>query len=381
MIKLFQKGCLFGALLLFSHCEERSMSKVSPITQLNLLDSLELEMPLEFLSLTKWTSYSFKEGVHLVEYGLFRNEGLVIHRIDFEQQKYLRPIKIPTEGPDGFNSSNASIFFQDENSIFLFPTGSKRFYKYDTLGQKKMEFEYNSEDNGRFFTTGYYTTAIEQENTFVISTINDTRYDDPNYYKKVFPVSQLDLTSGEFIKKIPYPANLSDQIFPSNLVGATVSNFQSGEVLINYCFSDSLFTYNFRENSIESIYCGLEGWDQPKSLQVHPDRFESLEYQAKELNYQNVFFHEGKIYRLVSHLKDDDYRELSISEILKKNLRELTLIQLDPEEDIINYYKMPLTKYFLFDENKLYVGGISVREEGEESYRTFYIYSLDTPIP
>lgn len=374
---LFEKGYLFGALLFFVACTERSIISDGSFSKIELLDSIEIKMPLEYLSLTKWTSYNFQDQNYLVEYGVYRNDGLIIHRIDFERQEYLSPIKIPREGPNGFNSNDASIYFEDVNSIFVFPVGSREFYKYDSLGNRISQFNYDTNDNTRFFNTGYYTTAIKTENKLVIPTINDTRFDDAAYFRKVFPVSQIDLSTGKFVGSIGYPNTLNGEIFPSNQVGANIAMYQSNKVLINYCFSDSLYLYDLENGRMVSKYCGLKGWKQPQPLKAQPDRLESLTYQAVELNYQDVFVHSGRIYRLVSHVKDDSYRGLSFIEILERDLRGLTLIELDVKTDEIKYFTVPYTKYFLFDKSKLYVGGVSMREEIGDSYRTFYVYSLE----
>ena len=65
-------------------------------------------------------------------------------------------------------------------------------------------------------------------------------------------------------------------------------------------------------------------------------------------------------------------------EILANNLKSVGLLALDLKTREIKIYEMPIAKYFAFIGNKLYVGGVSVREdEDDDTFRRFYIYDLN----
>lgn len=129
---------------------------------------------------------------------------------------------------------------------------------------------------------------------------------------------------------------------------------------------------------MESIYCGSDFFGKHKPYKKKPERIEKIFYLAKEVMYENAFFHQGKIYRLVSHLKDQSFYDYPAMDIFEQNLRSQSLIALDLETQKLKFYKMPLTKYFVFDKNHLYVGSISSREDSlQTTYRKFYKYELN----
>ena len=40
-------------------------------------------------------------------------------------------------------------------------------------------------------------------------------------------------------------------------------------------------------------------------------------------------------------------------------------------------YKIPSAKYFIFDEDYLYLGSVSIREDGDKTLTKFYKYKLE----
>jgi len=373
-----KRGLFLLAPFLLFNCSGKSDKGDFKYSNLIRLDSIELKMPEKYLSFTKWNTHKFGSRNFLVEYGIFKNGNLLIHRADFSNKKYLPEIQIPREGPNGFNSSDASVFFSDPNSIVVFPAARDRFFIYDTLGMKKSEFRYQSAIQTRYFSSGFFSNGVKINGNLLIPTINDTRFDAPNYFEKVKPVSIYGMDKEGFLGFVDYPKYTYGKVFPSNLTGASISGFKDNEILINYSFSDSLYVFNHQDYSIRSIFCGLSGRIHPKGKNRIFDRFENLEYQAKEVNYESVFYHGDKIYRIVSHLIEDSFRSLSLGEIFENDLRIVTLIELDSKTEEIKYYRMPWAKYFVFESEKLYVGGVSVREEDQDTFRSFYIYDLNS---
>ena len=378
VFQLVNRGCYFSTLIfsLFSCFIERPEEEFF-YSKLTKLDSLEVILPLDYLQVTSWTTYSFKGKELLVEYGLNRDGNLVIHQIDFENKTYLDPIQIDREGPNGFNSSDISIFFKSKDSIYVFPTGKDSFFLYDSQATKKNEYEYNSMNNSNFYKNGWYSSLGFLERLLVLPTVDHTRYDDADFFGKVYPIQLYHLESSSFVDQIEFPEFVRGKYLPSNFSGAMIDQVDNDRVLINYNFSDSIYIYNFKENLMDNYYCGSDNFGSPRLLDFLPDRTQSLEYNTKEVNYETSFHHRGKVYRVVSHLKHKQYREYSPFEIIQNNLRVVSLVELDLVTSKLKYYKMPIAKYFLFQKNQLFVGGVSAREENGDIYRKFYKYALE----
>lgn len=359
-------------------CSSKKNSEDFNYSELELIDSIEVQIPLEFVPITKWQTFSDFSQTLLIDYGIDRNGDLLILRLDFEKEKYLKPIHILREGPDGFNGPDVFISYQSIDSIYVFPATSDRFYLYNSLGKKINEYRYNSSESTRFFMNGFYSDIFYSNGSMILPTINNTRYDDLDYFEKVIPLQKYDLSQRKFTDSIAYPKTTAGKFLPSNLTGGQVSKFDSETVLINYPFSDSLYLYNYKDKSIETFYCGLKTGTKSKFLDHVPDREESREYVVKEKNYEFSKIHNGKIYRLVSHLKNENDRELAPIDIIRNNLRGVTMIEYNVDNKSINYYEMPIVRNFVFRENHLIVGGVSIREdENQDTFRKFYVYQLD----
>lgn len=360
----------------FYSCSSRHSDEID-FSELELLDSLDIMMPLDFLQMSKWQTYSENGKTYLIEYGLNRNGDLLIFKLDFNKGKYLEPLEIPNQGPDGFNSFDVFISYQGTDSIYVFPASKEEFILYDSFGKKRKVYPYNGEERLRFFTSGVYSDISKSKEGLLLPTINDTRYDDPKYFEKVIPATFYDFEKQKFDFGIPYPDYLHGKYFPSNLTAAQVTYLKDDLSIINYSFSDSLYLYNTNDNSISSIYCGIPNERGLNYLNSVPDRAKSLNYITKVKNYEFSKYYNRRIFRLVSHVSDKRDRELSILEIITKNARGVTLIELDPDTKRIKYYKMPIARYFVFQGDKLFVGGVSMREdENQDVFKKFYIYSL-----
>jgi hypothetical protein len=213
--------------------------------------------------------------------------------------------------------------------------------------------------------------------TMILTTVNNTRYDDPDYFTKVNPIQSFDLGSQSFEDKIGYPDYIKGKFLPVDLTLPMFAPMNDKNFLLNYSFSDSIYIYNLQNKGITSMYCGADYFGQPKFLDAVPNREENLAYKIMEVDYELAFYHNSKIYRIVNHVSSGDYNNLTPMEIMLQNRRKVSLIELDPETGIMKYYEMPIAKYFVFQDNYLFVGGISVREEGDETYRRFYRYTLE----
>jgi hypothetical protein len=340
-------------------------------------DSLEIVMPEEFLQHTNWTTFRKDERTVLVEYGLNGVSDLVIHQVDFNDELYSNTIIIPREGPDGYNSSEASVYIKNEDSVYVFPAARGSFFLYNSEGKRVNEYQYNSSRFERYYKNGYYSSMIPLGKEMILTTVNDTRYDDPNYFGKVSPIQFYDPSSSKFVDKIDFPEFIRGKYLPSSLTGAMISQIDEDQVLINYNFSDSVFIYDIRNKITKSFYCGSNHFGKPKLLERLPNRAQDLEYKAKEVNYELGFYHNGKIYRVVSHLSADKYRDYSVIEIVSQNLIAVSLVELDLKTGLLKYYQLPIAKYFVFQNNYLFAGGVSIREDENNTYRRFYKYTLE----
>lgn len=376
--KLVNKGCCFSALILFLiGCSFERKENAFVYSDFINKDSLEIALPLEYLSITNWTTYKSGEKKILVEYGLNGDGDLVIHQIDFDKKIYLDPIYIPREGPDGFNSSEASVFFKSKDSIYVFPSARSSFFLYNSIGVKVEEYRYNSLIEDRYYKNGWYSSMAFFEDLFILPTVDDTRYDDPDFFDKVSPIQFYDLDSNRFIDQINFPEFVRGKYLPSNFSGAMMDQVDIIRILINYKFSDSIYIYNIRERVMDGFYCGSENFGRPNLLNYLPDRAQSLEYIIKEVDYETAFFHKEKIYRVVNHLLASKYREMNPFEIIQNNYKVVSLIELDLVSKKLKYYKLPIAKYFVFQGDQLFAGGVSVREENGDIYRKFYRYTLN----
>ncbi|MBO3700829.1 DUF4221 family protein [Roseivirga sp. E12] len=361
--------------LFFLSCSSNNSRDKLIYSHFSAMDSLEVVMPLPFIQHTNWTTYRRGTKSILVEYGLDDYGNIIIHQVDFDKAAYLNPMVISREGPNGYNASNASVFFKQEDSIYVFPAARNSFFLYNGAGEKLSEYLYSSSSFERYYKNGYYSSLVDYDDRLILTTINDTRHDDPSYFDKVTPVKTYDFEKAGFTEPLTYPKYISDKHIPSNLTGAMIHPLDSGHFIINYSFSDSLYVHNIRTRKTEAVYCGANGFGKPKLLNKVPDKLQELEYNLKEVNYELTFFNAGKLYRVVSHLPKR-YQSYSIPEIVNQNLRRVSLIEMDMNTQELRFYRMPIAKYFVFDDDFLIVGGVSIREVNGETLRKFYKYSL-----
>lgn len=341
------------------------------------LDSIEVSLPDEYLDITKWTVYNDGKANILVEYGLASNGDLIIYQIDFTKDGYRKPLIIPREGPNGFNSFDASVIFKSRDSLFIFPSGKDKFFLYNQSGVKISDHLYNSSTNYHYYREGWFSSGVFLGKNLVIPTVNSTRDDSFDFFSSVSPIQIYNIETKEFTKNYSYPDFIIGKYLPSNFVGATISPINQNSFLVNYNFSDSVYIYNLKNNSVKSHFMGGEKVGSPKFLENYPDKVESRDYLIKEVDYEFAVHSNNKVYRVVSHLSNKNHKNLSLLEILKENLRIVTLIELDLSTNKLKYYKMPIAKYFLFNKNSLVVGGVSLRESDSLLLRKFYIYSLE----
>lgn len=340
------------------------------------MDSLEIEMPKEYLQITNWSTYDSGKNKILVEYGYNKFGSLIIHQIDFEKQKYLDPVIIERDGPEGYNSSSASVYFESADSIFVFPSARPFFLLYDRHGNLIEQFLYNSNDNSKYYRAGFNSSAVTIGQKMMIPTVQDFRYDDPNYFTKAIPIKLYDFENNIFDLELRHPNYTSSKVVPSSFTGPTLAKYDEESVLINYRFADSLYIWNSKTNSKTSIYVGSKYFGNGKLLNRYPNRGEDLEYKIKEVDYELAKHHNDKIYRVVSHIAPNA-KNLKTFEIMERGLRKVSLIELDMKSKIPKYYQLPIAKYFVFQGNHLIAGGVSIREEGNKTIKRFYKYTLN----
>lgn len=361
-------------LTIFS-CSNENGSSEDDILAFEPVDSLEIELPEEFLQFTSWTTYNRQGQQILVEYGLGSNNSLVIHQVDFLSGKYLEPIVIPQQGPNGYNSSGASVYFKNRDSLFVFPSTSQHFYLYSRSGELLEKYAYNASDNSKHNVSGYYSSAVFLNKKLFLPTAQFIRFDDPQIFTKSTPIRSFDFNSNQFIDSIPYPSYTEDKSITVDRLSPTIAAINQDSLVINYRFSDSIYFWNPATSSLSSLYLSSDKLGKAKLFDRYPDRAETLEFKIKEVDFETVIHHNKCLYRIISHVDEDD-KSLETYEILQNNKRKMTLLEYDLETKTKRLYKLPIAKYFSFIDDYLYVGGISLREDGDKTLRTFYKYKL-----
>ena len=371
------KDCLIPiiALIIFG-CSNENGSSEDDILAIEPVDSLEVELPDEFLQFTSWSTYNRQDQQILVEYGLGSNNSLVIHQVDFLSGEYLEPLVIPQQGPNGYNSSDASVYFKNRDSLFVFPATAPHFYLYSRSGELLEKYAYNATDNSKYNVSGYYSSAVFLNKKIFLPTAQFIRFDDPKIFTKSTPVRSFDFNSNQFIDSITYPSYTKDKSITVDRLSPIIAAINQDSLVINYRFSDSVYFWNPATSTTSSLYLSSDKLGKSKLFDRYPDRAESLEFKVKEADFETVIYHEKRLYRIISHV-DEDNKSLEAYEILQNNKRKMTLLEYDLETKTKRLYKLPTAKYFTFIDDYLYVGGISLREDGDKTLRTFYKYKFD----
>ena len=375
-INNFKDWLILVLVLTIFSCSNGNSSSEDDILSFTAVDSLEIELPEEFLQFTSWSTYNREDQQILVEYGLGSNNSLFIHQVDFLSGEYLEPIVIPQQGPNGYNSSDASVYFKNRDSLFVFPATASHFYLYSRSGELLEKYVYNATDNSKYNVSGYYSNAVFLDEKIFIPTAQFIRFDDPQIFTKSTPVRSFDFNSNQFIDSIPYPSYTIDKSITVDRLSPTIAAINQDSLVINYRFSDSIYFWNPITSTTSSLYLNSDKLGKAKLFDRYPDRAESLEFKLKEVDFETVIYHKKRLYRIISHVDEDD-KSLETYEILQNNKRKMTLLEYDLETKTKRLYKLPIAKYFTFIDDYLYVGGISLREDGDKTLRTFYKYKLE----
>lgn len=375
-INNFKDWLILVLVLTIFSCSNGNSSSEDDILSFTAVDSLEIELPEEFLQFTSWSTYNREDQQILVEYGLGSNNSLFIHQVDFLSGEYLEPLVIPQQGPNGYNSSDASVYFKNRDSLFVFPATAPHFYLYSRSGELLEKYVYNATDNSKYNVSGYYSNAVFLDEKIFIPTAQFIRFDDPQIFTKSTPVRSFDFNSNQFIDSIPYPSYTIDKSITVDRLSPTIAAINQDSLVINYRFSDSIYFWNPITSTTSSLYLNSDKLGKAKLFDRYPDRAESLEFKLKEVDFETVIYHKKRLYRIISHVDEDD-KSLETYEILQNNKRKMTLLEYDLETKTKRLYKLPIAKYFTFIDDYLYVGGISLREDGDKTLRTFYKYKLE----
>ena len=363
-------------ILIVFGCSNKNRPSKDDFSAFKSVDSLEIELPLEFLSLTKWTTYNHQDKQILVEYGLGSNNSLVIHQVDFLLGKYLEPIIIPQQGPNGYNSSGASVYFKSSDSLFVYPAGALHFYLYNSSGQLVKKYLYNAADYSRYTVGGYYSTAVFLNEKMFIPIVQNIRFDDPQIFTKLTPIRSFDFDSNQFIDSIAYPRYTKNKSITVDRLPPSLAAINKDSLLINYRFSDSVYFWNPVSNKLSSLYLSSNKFGKPKLFNRYPGRAEGLEFKVKEVDFQTTIYHNKRLFRIISYVSRKD-KSLEAYEILQYKKRKMALLEYDLETKTKKLYELPLAKYLTFIDDYLFAGGVSIREDGDKTLRTFLKYKLE----
>ncbi|RKQ42992.1 hypothetical protein BXY85_3610 [Roseivirga pacifica] len=363
------------ALIIFG-CGIGNRSSENGFSEFKSTDTLEIELPLEFLSLTKWTTYNHQDKQILVEYGPGSNNSLVIHQVDFLLGKYLEPIIIPQQGPNGYNSGGASVYFKTRDSLFVYPVGSPHFYLYNSSGQLVKKYLYNAIDYSSYTVGGYYSTAVFLNEKMFIPTAQPLRFDDPQIFTKLTPIRSFDFDSNQFIDSIAYPKYTKNKSITIDRLSPSLAGINKDSLVINYRFSDSVYFWNPVSNKLSSLYLSDDKFGKPKLFDRYPGRAEGIEFKVREVDFGTTIYHNKRLFRIINYVSKKD-KSLEAFEILQYDKRKMALLEYDLETKTKKLYELALAKYLTFIDDYLFVGGVSIREDGDKTLRTFLRYKLE----
>lgn len=134
----YQKGyVIFSlAIILLISCQTSSEYPYVEREDIEPIEGFDLKLPSNFLNQTKWSVYKESEKLNLIEYGRTKEGDLLIFLLELEAKAYGNPVRIPREGPNGFNAPDAAVQLLTRDSILVFPIASKRFYLYNDQGHQ-----------------------------------------------------------------------------------------------------------------------------------------------------------------------------------------------------------------------------------------------------
>ena len=357
-------------------CSNGNNSSEDDFVAFKSVDTLEIELPLEFLSLTKWTTYNHQGQQILVEYGPGSNNNLVIHQVDFLLGKYLEPIIIPQQGPNGYNSGGASVYFKTRDSLFVYPVASPHFYLYNSSGQLVKKYLYNATDYSSYTVGGYYSTAVFLNEKMFIPTAQPLRFDAPQIFTKLTPIRSFDFDSNQFTDSIAYPTYTKNKSITVDRIPPSLAVINKDSLVINYRFSDSVYFWNPVSNKLSSLYLSDDKFGKPKLFDRYPGRAEGIEFKVKEVDFETTIYHNKRLFRIINYVSRKD-KSLEAFEILQHDKRKRALLEYDLETKTQKLYELPLAKYLTFIDDYLFVGGVSIREDGDKTLRTFLRYKLE----
>lgn len=361
---------------IFFSCDSNYENEYYENHQIIPIDSLDVKLPNSYNDLNKWGYFYSNESIFLYEYYLTNNFDLTIHVLDFDKGSYQSPLRINREGPNGYKSTGVYVNMVNQDSIFIFPIPSEKFFLYNSKGQVLDEFPYNSLDGSIINSSGVYTDIVFQGDRVLIPTINNTRFDDNLFFKKVKPLHYYSFKKKKFEESISYPDYMIGKYLWSDLASSKINKIDDSLAVIDFRFSDSIRIYNSRTREQNYIFMGLNN-DQ-LILNKVPSRSQEMSLLLTEKEYMYSVYYNHNIYRITSHLKSVKQKAIPLSDLMQNYSREITLIKYNLISKEYNYYKMPTTRYFLPIKEKLIVGGIiSWEDENQDTWRRFYIYKLN----
>lgn len=285
------------SLIIFSCSDQKSAVDFS---EFEALDSLEIALPDEFLAYTSWTTYNTLDRQILVEYGLGSDNNLVIHQVDFLAGKYLKPIIIPQQGPNGYNSSGASVIFKSKDSLLVFPSLAAHFHLYNSSGQLLNKIPYNAPDDSKYIESGYYSSAVFLDQKMFTPVYQSMRFDDPQIFTKTIPIRSFDFNANQFIDSILYPKYTKNKMTTVDQLSPSLALIDKDSIAINYHFSDSLYFWNPMSNTTSSLYMSNDKFGKGILFDRYPDK--GLVFKIKEVDFELIKYHNERLYRIISYV-------------------------------------------------------------------------------
>ena len=345
---------------------------------------LEIEIPDDYFNPTvgEWLHLIIDNNDYLFTGGI-QDEYLYIFPLNVTRQQYEKTIKIPREGPDGFNSSTPRFYVHNFDSIFVFPESRNHFLLYDSNLYLTKTFHI---DSPKIFSI---TSYMDQQTVFItngkiqLNVIPYARTDSKDFLNYSASAIIYDLHQHKIETMFGYPDDIKNTILPSNHIGNQHVLAFDSMVISNYYFDEALYGKFLSNNERFRITGGLSDFKHMKGLDrpIDNNSEEALYMQVSYPRYKNLFYdpYRKKIYRIAEHVRRK-YKDLDGKTLFNKifdndsdAILTSTVIQLNEKLEVEKLFEVPGCSYYFPVKDGLFVCSY----DEKETKNIFNILSLD----
>ncbi|NVJ47061.1 MAG: hypothetical protein HWE07_08025 [Cytophagia bacterium] len=270
--------------------------------------------------------------------------------------EYQKIITIPREGPNGYKTNSPSFYWNNPDSIFIFPTSLNKAFLYNKDIQIIKTYEYIAEFTMSFDSNEQQQGGALVKNDLYINTIPYSNPNNPSFTSSTYVSHSLNLDYSELTPFSGYPNKFNNKIIPTSFLGGQIIRAFDSILFINNYYSDEINVYNLLSKRSSTTSLGmtelnhLEGLDQA----IDNRGLEIIGIQLKYPNYYNIWYdpYRKQVYRYSRHInpKYDSYSSGQVLKEMERNntrLLQNTLISLS-ENGKKQYYNLPFNIEFGF---------------------------------